>query len=176
MKKLITAAVIATFALSSPASAAVTFDAETGRGFVGKGDIQLLNGWNNAQLQTNAASVAQNFRFKQQDRYEIVCMWTTVTGGKTPKTVVHEVEQTRNINANLSIDATARTRNQVNGFILNGYGAGSTGGAVPEVGQSCPGQGNQDGIIEAVTLESSRGGLQVTIGGVAYELANTPTL
>lgn len=39
------------------ALAAVTFDASTGTGFVGKGDVQLAFGWNNKQLQANAAGV-----------------------------------------------------------------------------------------------------------------------
>ncbi|HSK25425.1 MAG TPA: hypothetical protein VK894_00765, partial [Jiangellales bacterium] len=39
------------------AQAAVTFDAATGEGFVGKGDVQLALGYNNKQLQDNAGSL-----------------------------------------------------------------------------------------------------------------------
>ena len=38
-------------------AAAVTFDPATGTGFVGKGDVQLVYGWNNQALQTNALNV-----------------------------------------------------------------------------------------------------------------------
>jgi hypothetical protein len=39
------------------AGAAVIFDATTGTGFVGKGDVQQVYGWNNKALQDNAGSV-----------------------------------------------------------------------------------------------------------------------
>lgn len=54
-KKWVLAAVAAVASISVHAS--VTFDASTGTGFVGKGDVQSLYGWNNAGLQANAASV-----------------------------------------------------------------------------------------------------------------------
>jgi hypothetical protein len=42
--------------LATAALAAVTFDVNTGFGFVGKGDVQLAFGWNNKALQTNATA------------------------------------------------------------------------------------------------------------------------
>jgi hypothetical protein len=42
---------------ASVALAAVTFNPMTGEGFVGKGDVQLIYGWNNQQLQLNAELV-----------------------------------------------------------------------------------------------------------------------
>lgn len=51
-----TAAVAVSLA-AAPAMAAVTFDPATGKGFVGKGDVQLALGWNNSQLQQNAGSL-----------------------------------------------------------------------------------------------------------------------
>ena len=59
-KAALTLAGTAVVALGSAgvASAAVTFDSDTGVGFVGKGDVQLAFGWNNTQLQKNAPGVA----------------------------------------------------------------------------------------------------------------------
>ena len=52
------AATVATLALgATAASASVNVDPATGSGFIGKGDVQLAYGWNNATLQTNASSV-----------------------------------------------------------------------------------------------------------------------
>lgn len=49
---------VAVFALTiSAAQAAVTFNSETGTGFVGKGDVQTVLGYNNSQLQRNASSL-----------------------------------------------------------------------------------------------------------------------
>jgi hypothetical protein len=49
--------------IPAAASASVTYDAATGKGFVGKGDVQTAYGWNNAALQANAAGVT--FAFSQ---------------------------------------------------------------------------------------------------------------
>ena len=56
MKKMIAA--LFAMALATTAQAAVTFDPETGTGFVGKGDVQVAFGWNNAQFQANATGLS----------------------------------------------------------------------------------------------------------------------
>jgi len=38
---------------ATPALASVTFDSTTGKGFVGKGDVQTVLGYNNAALRPN---------------------------------------------------------------------------------------------------------------------------
>ena len=48
MNKIRVLAAIAALAVSTAALATVTFDPATGIGFVGKGDVQLAFGWNNA--------------------------------------------------------------------------------------------------------------------------------
>ena len=58
MKKMLLAAAAATVFISAAALASVTFDPNTGTGFVGKGDIQVPMGWNNKQLQNNAGGVS----------------------------------------------------------------------------------------------------------------------
>jgi hypothetical protein len=168
--KLKTIAVASAAALmtASAAMAAVTFDTDTGTGFVGKGDVQLAFGWNNAAVQSNAKAVA--IRFQQRDRYEAVCEWETITGGKTPKVIEHEITLIRNVNANVTVSVEPRTRNQVTGFNLTGFGAGTSSGVAPEVGSACPGAGNQDGIVTSATLVSSSGGLRATHNGVTVDL------
>lgn len=55
----ISGAGLAALALTIPAAtAAVTVDSATGTGFVGKGDVQSALGYNNAELQRNAGSLA----------------------------------------------------------------------------------------------------------------------
>ncbi len=54
------------------AFAAVTFDPATGTGFVGKGDVQLIYGWNNKQLQDNAANV----QFRANSEVVTEVSWT----------------------------------------------------------------------------------------------------
>jgi opacity protein-like surface antigen len=173
MKKFITAAVIATLAFSSPASAAVTFSPDTGTGFVGKGDIQLGFGWNNKQLQDNARLVS--FRLKTHDRYSVTCEWETVTGGKNSKVIEHSITKTANVNSNITVSVDPRTRNQITGFNLNGFGAGTTGGTEPVVGDGCPGESDKGTITDATLVEST-GGLQAQHLGVTIDLPNTPTL
>src|ERR687892_2586108 len=57
MKKMKSIAVLTALVVGAVAYADVIFDAATGTGFVGKGDVQLALGYNNAQLQANANSL-----------------------------------------------------------------------------------------------------------------------
>jgi opacity protein-like surface antigen len=170
MKKFITAAVIATLAISSPAAAAVSVD-DFGFGFVGKGDVQLAFGWNNSQLQSNAAGLS--FQYTLRSRYDVTCEWTT---GPAHNRKTHVVETTKNVNVNSKIDWDARRRNQINGFIMDGFINNGAGGQdVPVVGGSCPNGG--DGLITEVELVSEVGeGLTVKHGGTSIPLPNTPVL
>jgi hypothetical protein len=99
------------------AYAAVTFDPETGTGFVGKGDVQLECNWNNAELQARAAGVL--FAYVDETVLEQDCVDTdrgvhTVMGVRTKTTgVSSEVEYEKRKNSQL----------QINGFILTGFGA-----------------------------------------------------
>ena len=53
MASRLIAAIATPLAFASAANAAVTIDA-TGKGFVGKGDVQTALGYNNTQMQANA--------------------------------------------------------------------------------------------------------------------------
>jgi opacity protein-like surface antigen len=173
MKKFITAAVIATLAISSPASAAVSFDAATGTGFVGKGDVQLAFGWNNKQLQTNAAQVT--FHYESQSEYNVTCEWTT-EGRKETTTHTRSKKKKNSVFASITYASRTNKQQDITGFNLNGHGAVSeTGDSVPNVGDACPGFGGTGAEVTAVDLISEEpGSLYVNYGGASIALPNTP--
>lgn len=145
------------------ASASVTFDPATGNGFVGKGDVQLVYGWNNKQLQDNASGVT--FTYQAQEQYKYDCTFTVEVGRdkvREPRTQ----NRGKDTSLNASVQYDARTQRQITGFILTGLGATTTtGGDVPVDGGSCPGGPFNDGVISNIELVSSTGGLYVNFGG-----------
>ena len=110
-----------------------TFNPDTGTGFVGKGDVQLLFGWNNAQLQANAGSV--QFRASSEVVTEVTWECTNANNDR-----IQERERTTTTTTQGVVSSTARVRNQITGFNLTGYSgtpteSSTTGG--PAV-NSCP--------------------------------------
>jgi hypothetical protein len=144
----------------SAAYAEVIFNPETGAGFVGKGDVQLVFGWNNKALQDNA----ENVQFQAMSGMVSETTWTCKrdAGEQTQ-------ERTRTTTTSLQgvVSHTERVRNQITGFILAGYNGDpvtseETDG--PAIG-SCP---NFWSVIEGPDTEvlgSSGGGLQVSVNG-----------
>jgi hypothetical protein len=130
-KSVIGFALAALIAASAPLMAAVTFDPATGTGFVGKGDVQSAFGWNNAGLQQNAAGVTFGSR-ETQRRFKDCVDNDRPNDGQIR--LVDERTQSKNINASVQYDA--RTHKQIDGFILNGYGAITQDGGL--VQQFCP--------------------------------------
>jgi hypothetical protein len=153
------------------AVASVTFDANTGTGFVGKGDVQIAFNWNNAALQNKAAGVY--FTYESSDSYSATCTWITGEGTRGERT--HNVTVPRHTQVYSMINGTARSGpHQFTGFILNGFGTTSTSGEAPVVGGDCIGEG-QDGTWTSVEGPvSSGGGLVVHYGQQSAPLAITP--
>jgi hypothetical protein len=178
MKKFITAAVIATLAISSSASAAVSFDAVLGTGFAGKGDVQLAFGWNNAALQRNAKDLT--FGFEETERYDVECEWytggNTNPQGKVTARKLHEVVKKVKLNSSIAVSFDPRTRNQITGFNLNGRRADTAGGAAPNIGESCHGLGTEGTVSEVIYVGTTASDLQVTYGGDTRDLPNTPVV
>lgn len=115
MRKLICAVgFLSVFALGSGTAAAATFDSSTGVGFVGKGDIQSLYGWNNQTLQAQADSVAFRYEAEAVLSTEWECT-NPNTGNETVKTTT-VTTTIRN-----GVSNVTRVRNQVTGFILTGW-------------------------------------------------------
>lgn len=111
-------AVAACAAASVAVYAAVAFDASTGAGFVGKGDIQNKYGWNNKQLNDNAASIG----FRMSVGSVVSTTWTCDkdTGPQT-----QERNNTTTISSQGVVSHIARdNKRQITGFILTGYDGG----------------------------------------------------
>lgn len=120
MKKFSIFAVAGAIAVTATvAFAAVTFDPETGMGFVGKGEVQEAFGWNNRMLQENADAV--DFRYAgttvQVTEYEWTCTHPTQLSNTNERS--SDVTTTTSIQG--VVDHIARERNQITGFVLTGY-------------------------------------------------------
>jgi hypothetical protein len=103
-------------ALSTGAFAAVTFDPETGTGFVGKGDVQSPFGWNNAKMQQRHDSIT--FTYGTVSSLKQAC--------KDQHGNPHEVVGYRVKVASVgSVEATSRPRGQLVGWDLTGFGGAS---------------------------------------------------
>ena len=113
MKKLYAAILVALAAMvlaAVPAFAAVTFDPNTGIGFAGKGDVQTALGWNNQQLQQNADQVQFQAINVSEQTWECTNPNNEHIQQRLDTTTQQQV-----------VDSTARVKNQVTGFNLNGY-------------------------------------------------------
>jgi len=172
MKTARIAVAAALFAVTAFANASVTFDPMTGIGFVGKGDVQLAYGWNNAQLQANAAGVSFSYQVRQD--YVAVCTFTTGEGTNGEKT--HNVSHTLKYGGSSVVNYDARENKiQITGFKLTGYldpnFGGISVGTEPKVGDPCPGNEGHDGVWSSVTaVGTGADGLYVSYGGVEVRL------
>lgn len=143
-----------------PANATTTFDAETGKGFAGKGDVQFAFGWSNQQLQANAA--ATTFQVVSQTNYEYVCEYW-FENNKFQEFRTAEKVQNRNVSDGIAYDKRIKT--QITGFNLQKYsGTGSYTGTEIVLGQPCDAAGTT-GTVIGVT-KSSDTKLQVVYGGL----------
>lgn len=122
-KSAIAAFMVAT--LASHANAAVVVD-DDGKGFVGKGDIQLIYDWNNASLQScvnNSSSPDSgclSFRIATNQITESTWTCTHPTNGRT-----NERARTTTTSTQALVSAIARVKKQVTGFNLNGFVEGA---------------------------------------------------
>ncbi|WP_051314969.1 hypothetical protein [Alteribacter aurantiacus] len=138
MKKILSGLTAGALAMSlfiGSAFAGGTIDYSNGQGFVGKGDVQSVLGYNNAQLQQNAEKL--KFTYESVDTYEITVEWTTGEGTRGEKT--HTVEHKRTSTFSSGVDYDTRKAKQVTGFNLTGFDNVSTEGNIPEVGDEFPG-------------------------------------
>lgn len=160
---------------TTPALATVTFDPGTGTGFVGKGDVQLAWGWNNAKLQSAASGVTFSYVREDAADFEVTCEWDTVN---KKQTIHHAVTNTRSVNSSVAYDVTTATRKNpqgsVTGFRLNGFGPGSettSGQAIPAVGDGCPNGG--DGIVTSVAVISATSSSTLYVSNTGAGMAPT---
>lgn len=159
MKKIVSGLAAGVFAIgifTSSAFAAVTYDPTGGTGFVGKGDVQLALGYNNAQMQAVAENL--NFTYEAVDIYQVTVSWVTGEGTRGEK--IHTVAHKKSSVFNADVDYDPRRAKQYTGFILNGFvGEPTIEGIIPDVGDEFP--GNSGHIVTNVSLDSSTSGLYV---------------
>jgi hypothetical protein len=154
----------AALSIATAALGAVTFDATTGTGFVGKGDVQLVYGWNNKALQDNAGSV--QFQASSEVVSEVSWICTNPNNENT-----QERARTTTTTVEGVVSSVARERNQITGFNLTGYSGTTTESSTTEGNplNSCPSGPwtltTPAGDPEVVS-ESSR--LQVSIDGTNW--------
>lgn len=158
MKKVLrtSLAVAACLTVAVVAYAAVTFNPETGEGFVGKGDVQRVFDWNNKQLQDNAGSV--QFRARTVEEIKWDCRHTN------PNAAVQE--RLTQITTEGLVDTIARDRNQITGFILNGYEGDPTTDTDGPTLYSC--SNNRTYVEGSETTEVLSSGVQVSTNGTDW--------
>jgi hypothetical protein len=156
-------------AVASPAMAAVSFDAATGTGFVGKGDVQTVFNWTNKLLQNNASTV--DFRVNSSAETVWTCTKVVVQGNDVTREIVQERSATVTTQGLVTTVARENSKGKdgaVTGFYLTGYDGTPvtvTDGKAPG---TCP--DDNSGFVydeNAVTTETG-GGLEVTHDGTNW--------
>lgn len=171
MKLLSSFLVIGTL-LTSTAYADVSVD-ENGVGFVGKGDVQSIYGWNNAGLQENAPKVL--FRLGTTGSAKWVCAGYN---GANKYTTMKKSSETNKVVGNVSYTARKNSQAQVTGFILNGRDVNTVQAIT--IGDCPPAKGwvVQPTLVPgSIEYGNTDMHLEVSIGdGVWYELLITPVI
>lgn len=171
MKYAKTLMAFAAAAVATVAMAAVTYDPASGTGFVGKGDVQLAFGYNNAGFQAVASDVS--FEYRESVTYSYDCALIQGNSGGA-KIYARDIPVTTSINNVPAFDV--RTNKQVNGYNLTGKGVVSSTGQIPVEGSPCSVEEGSDGDnknnlkIYDVQVVSSTGTLFAVIGGNAQPL------
>jgi hypothetical protein len=153
MKLKTTIAAVALSVATTAAFAAVTFNYQTGEGFVGKGDVQTAFGWKNATIQKYATGV--EFEWVTSSNYTAVCTWTTAEG--KPGEKEHNVNHKQKIAVKGTVNGDPRQtkgQNQFTGFILSAWNSEVdliTTGTVPVVGEPCMGNEGHGGTWSSVS-------------------------
>jgi hypothetical protein len=148
----------------------------SGVGFVGKGDVQLAFGWNNAVLQQNASGVS--FTYEATEEYDVTIEYDTGNPDNPRSINHHTVTQGKSTGVSASVAYDKRVRSQITGFNLTGFFGDPivTGDPLPSVGDSCPNGNIGTCFVTAVDKISSSGGLYVHYGSSSVPLPNTPVV
>jgi hypothetical protein len=166
-------ALVACVAAAVTAYATVMVD-ENGEGFVGKGDVQTIFGWNNAQLQANADQLT--FHYSSLSTTVQETTWACLNNGG------NEVGRSSTTTTTTGVSnpnaALARVRNQITGFNLTSDNADFEDGTPVTVGFEpgfCPsGQSFVEGSIvvgDPVTDPNSTRTLTVCYGDDCRDIA-----
>ena len=112
-------AMIAIMMIASTVSAAVTFDA-SGSGFVGKGDVQTMYGWNNKQMNDRAGSIS----FKAEQKVTEYYVWECVS--TTNERITERSNRVTTFQRPITDTVARDKKNNVTGFSLKGSPGTST--------------------------------------------------
>lgn len=151
---MLLAAAAATTLLASAAHAAWNIDPATGTGFVGKGDVQLVYGWNNRQLNTNAGSIS--FEYSSTTVTETTWTCDRDAGPQTSERSNRVRERTQGVLNSIVRDNKTL---QITGFNLTGFNGAVTEKTVengPDVG-SCPNGWTAIDIVEGEPTTTGSG-------------------
>ena len=114
-KSMLGFALVGALAMSAVVFADVEFDGTTGIGFSGKGDVQSVFGWNNAEAQLNIPYVTFAADLVQTEKQG--CYRTGVP--PTPETLVGYRHHSRT--ATRDVNFEPRVHHQIDGIFLLGY-------------------------------------------------------
>lgn len=126
------ATLLAALSLGGVANAAVDFDPSADPaagpiGFVGKGDIQIAFGWNNAVLQSNADGVS--FTFEETGSFTLVCSRIHANHGYQEQTFNNKVI---GVEAEIDYEQRKNSQGKITGFWLLALGEEEVSG------EGCP--------------------------------------
>jgi hypothetical protein len=146
--------------LAVTAFASVTFDPNTGTGFVGKGDVQLVLGLNNAQVQNTPVSFTYSSSSTTVTSYTWTCDRDSGPQTQERANVTTVTNSTQGI-----VGSLARVKNQITGFNLLGWNGAPTITSTSEhdgnpIG-SCPDKWTNLGVTEESTTTPGASGLYV---------------
>jgi hypothetical protein len=173
LKKMGAVAVLAaglTLAAAGSASA-YTMDS-AGVGWVGKGEVQTVYGWNNKVMQDNVTGVS--FQYRATGTYEVTCEFDTPGGTH------HVLVKTDTTSVNATVGSDSRNNSSgkqgpMTGWYLTGFGSTTTTGqAIPAVGDGCPGNSGLGAVTSVTQTGATEGGLYAVWSG-QYKLL-TPTV
>jgi hypothetical protein len=181
MRKITLAAAAALAIVSTAAFASVSFDYGLGTGFVGKGDVTTLYGWNNAQATQYFTTSNLGFYTQSDEDFTDTCSWNTGQGTHVRN---HHQTHTRALTDSLAVDFKNRTNRNgtITGINLTGYNGSDvvTGDAKPNLGDACldtdnGGNGVVGTITDVTTISTTDPLLYVrsATNGVSYPLPNT---
>jgi len=171
MKCAAAAAIGAGILLAAAGSASAYTMDSAGVGWVGKGEVQSAYGWNNKTMQDNVGGVT--FVYDSTSTYEVVCEFDTPGGNH------HVITNTKRSSVKATVGTDARNNSSgkqgpMTGWYLTGFGAvTSTGGAVPAVGDGCPGNSGLGAITSVTQTGTGTGGLYALWSGQSRLLTLT---
>ena len=170
-RKTAAAAVMGAGLLLAAAGSASAYTMDSaGVGWVGKGEVQTAYGWNNKAMQDNVGGVT--FAYDSTSTYEVVCEFDNPGGH-------HVITNTKRSSVNAAVGSDARNNSSgkqgpMTGWYLTGLGAvTSTGGALPAVGDGCPGNSGLGAIASVTQTGTGTGGLYALWSGQSRLLTLT---